>query len=191
MMYLRSNGKTTTTTLYSPYSEKWRTQCRPGRQCAGKKPGLQVAEEKHDYYVVELSSFQLDGMTEFKAVSPYCSISPDHLDVNYNFQKLYCFNSVLPKIQTHKGPIYFLEWTSHSEELKRHSVNTIYPFALATRRKTKSFYRKRTIDYQYTNNIFTMPATELSSRNRNTYNSMATGLTASIVNIRKKVSTNR
>ena len=54
----------------------------------GRSFALQVANESYDYYVLELSSFQLDGMFEFKAdIAILLNITPDHLDrYDYNFQ---------------------------------------------------------------------------------------------------------
>ena len=75
-----SNGKTTTTMLiYHILKNGGLNVGLAGN--VGKSLALQVAEEKHDYYVVELSSFQLDGMTEFKAdIAILLNITPDHLD---------------------------------------------------------------------------------------------------------------
>ena len=82
-----SNGKTTTTMLiYHILKEAGLNVGLAGN--VGDSLALQVAEKNFDYYVVELSSFQLDGMTEFKAdIAILMNITPDHLDrYNYEFQ---------------------------------------------------------------------------------------------------------
>ena len=82
-----SNGKTTTTMLtYFILSHAGYNVGLAGN--VGKSFALQVAEENYDYYVIELSSFQLDGMYDFRAdVAILMNITPDHLDrYNYEFQ---------------------------------------------------------------------------------------------------------
>ena len=82
-----SNGKTTTTMLvYYILKNAGLNVGLAGN--VGQSLALQVTNENYDYYVVELSSFQLDGMTEFKAdVAILLNITPDHLDrYNYDFQ---------------------------------------------------------------------------------------------------------
>ena len=82
-----SNGKTTTTMLvYHILQNAGLNVGLAGN--VGHSLALQVATENFDYYVVELSSFQLDGMTEFKAdIAILLNITPDHLDrYDYNFQ---------------------------------------------------------------------------------------------------------
>ena len=82
-----SNGKTTTTMLVYHILQKAGFNVGLAGN-VGNSLALQVANDNYDYYVVELSSFQLDGMTEFKAdIAILLNITPDHLDrYNYNFQ---------------------------------------------------------------------------------------------------------
>ncbi|HEX2976253.1 MAG TPA: Mur ligase family protein, partial [Bacteroidales bacterium] len=82
-----SNGKTTTTNLVYHLLKK------AGFKAAitgnvGNSFAMAVAEGDYDYYVIELSSFQLDGMYEFKAdIAILLNITPDHLDrYDYKFQ---------------------------------------------------------------------------------------------------------
>lgn len=82
-----SNGKTTTTML------TYHILCEAGYKVGlagnvGKSFAWQVAEQEFDYYVIELSSFQLDGMYDFRAdVAILLNITPDHLDrYEYKFQ---------------------------------------------------------------------------------------------------------
>ena len=75
-----SNGKTTTTSLiYHIFKSAGLNVGLAGN--IGKSLALQVAEDHHDYYIIELSSFQLDGMYRFRAhVGVLMNITPDHLD---------------------------------------------------------------------------------------------------------------
>ena len=82
-----SNGKTTTTSLI------YKIMCDAGLNVAlggniGESFAYQVATEEYDWYVLELSSFQLDGMYNFRAdVGVLMNITPDHLDrYDYSFQ---------------------------------------------------------------------------------------------------------
>ncbi|MCK4747787.1 MAG: UDP-N-acetylmuramoyl-L-alanine--D-glutamate ligase, partial [Bacteroidales bacterium] len=75
-----SNGKTTTTSLIHHMLKKAGLNAGLAGN-VGKSFALQVAEENYEYYVLELSSFQLDGMYEFKAdIAILLNITPDHLD---------------------------------------------------------------------------------------------------------------
>ena len=75
-----SNGKTTTTSLIHHMMKKAGLNAGMAGNI-GKSFALQVAEDDYDYYVLEISSFQLDGMYEFKAdIAILLNITPDHLD---------------------------------------------------------------------------------------------------------------
>ena len=75
-----TNGKTTTTLLTYHVLQKAGLNVGLAGN-VGKSFAMQVAETEHDFYVLELSSFQLDGMFEFKAdTSVLLNITPDHLD---------------------------------------------------------------------------------------------------------------
>lgn len=75
-----SNGKTTTTLLTYHILKKAGYNVGLGGN-VGQSFALQVAREKYDYYVLELSSFQLDGMYDFTAdIAVLLNITPDHLD---------------------------------------------------------------------------------------------------------------
>ena len=75
-----SNGKTTTTTLIRHLLNKAGLRVVMAGN-VGKSLALQVAQGEADYYVIELSSFQLDGMYDFKAdIAILLNITPDHLD---------------------------------------------------------------------------------------------------------------
>lgn len=82
-----SNGKTTTTTLIYYIMQRWGLDVGLAGNI-GRSFALQVAEGDHDWYVLEVSSFQLDNMFRFRAdVAVLMNITPDHLD-RYDFHAL-------------------------------------------------------------------------------------------------------
>lgn len=185
-----SNGKTTTTMLtYHILKSAGLNVGLAGN--VGDSLALQVAEKDFDYYVVELSSFQLDGMKEFKAdIAILLNITPDHLDrYNYEFQNY--IDSKFRIIQNQTEKDFFIFWNDDpviQNELKKRKIqSTLYPFSLERKEKTKAFIENNQLIISTLNNIFTMPQTELSLQGiHNTYNSMAAGLAASIVDVRKE-----
>lgn len=185
-----SNGKTTTTMLtYHILQSAGLNVGLAGN--VGDSLALQVAEKDFDYYVVELSSFQLDGMKEFKAdIAILLNITPDHLDrYNYEFQNYIDSKFRIIQNQTEKDAFIF--WNDDpviQNELKKRKIqSTLYPFSLERKEKTKAFIENNQLIISTLNNIFTMPQTELTLQGiHNTYNSMAAGLAASIVDVRKE-----
>lgn len=185
-----SNGKTTTTMLtYHILQSAGLNVGLAGN--VGDSLALQVAEKDFDYYVVELSSFQLDGMKEFKAdIAILLNITPDHLDrYNYEFQNYIDSKFRIIQNQTEKDAFIF--WNDDpviQNELKKRNIqSTLYPFSLERKEKSKAFIENNQLIISTLNNIFTMPQTELSLQGiHNTYNSMAAGLAASIVDVRKE-----
>lgn len=184
-----SNGKTTTTMLTYHIL-----------RCAGLNVGLagnvgqslayQVATARYDYYVVELSSFQLDGMTEFKAdIAILLNITPDHLDrYDYNFQNY--IDSKFRITQNQTADDAFIFWENdpviEAELAKRNIQSTLYPFAYGRTQKTKAFIENEELIIQTLKTVFSMPASELALEGmHNTYNSMAAGLASCIMNLKK------
>lgn len=157
----------------------------------GQSLALQVATESFDYYVVELSSFQLDGMTEFKAdIAILLNITPDHLDrYDYNFQNYVDSKFRITQNQTPEDALIF--WENDPvikvELAKRNIQSALYPFAIERNEKTKAFIEQDELIINTLKLLFAMPTTELALQGmHNTYNSMAAGLAASIVNVRKE-----
>ena len=184
-----SNGKTTTTMLVYHILKS-----------AGLKVGLagnvgnslafQVATASFDYYVVELSSFQLDGMTEFKAdIAILLNITPDHLDrYDYNFQNYVDSKFKITQNQTEQDAFIFWENDPiiKAELEKRNIQSAMYPFAIERSEKTKAFIEQEDLIIKSLKTLFTMPTSDLALQGmHNTYNSMAAGLAASIVDVRK------
>src|SRR5574344_268947 len=187
-----SNGKTTTTMLtYFILKNEGLNVGLAGN--VGKSFAWQVAECQYDYYVLELSSFQLDGMYDFKAdVSVILNITPDHLDrYDYKFQNY--IDSKFRILQNQTPEDAFIFWNDDpvlkAEIEKRNIKSQLLPFALEKTEKTCSFIENKdlTIKAIESENNLVMPAEELSLQGtHNVYNSMAAGLAAQLVHIRKE-----
>ncbi len=185
-----SNGKTTTTMLtYHILKNAGLNVGLAGN--VGNSLALQVANENFDYYVVELSSFQLDGMTGFKAdIAILLNITPDHLDrYDYNFQNYVDSKFRITQNQTKEDAFIFWENDPviKAELAKRNIQSTMYPFAIERNEKTKAFIEKDELIIKTLKTLFTMPQSALAIQGlHNTYNSMAAGLTATVLNVKKE-----
>ena len=185
-----SNGKTTTTMLvYHILKNAGLNVGLAGN--VGKSLALQVAMEQFEYYVLELSSFQLDGMTQFKAdFAILLNITPDHLDrYDYNFQNYVDSKFRITQNQTPEDAFIF--WGSDpvikAELAKRNIQSSMYPFAIERDEKTKAFIENDEMIIKTLQEYFSMPKTDLALQGlHNTYNSMAAGLAASIVHVKKE-----
>ena len=127
-----SNGKTTTTSLiYHIFKEA-------GYDCGlagniGNSLALQVAEEPHEYYIIELSSFQLDNMYDFRAnIAILLNITPDHLD-RYNFEMQNYVDSKMRILQNQTADDAFIYWNDDpvvKRELEKYDIKAVqYPFS--------------------------------------------------------------
>ncbi len=116
-----SNGKTTTTSLI--YYIMQRSGLDVGLAGnIGHSYALQVAQEDHDWYVLEISSFQLDNMFDFRAdISVLMNITPDHLD-RYEFEMQHYTDSKMRIIQNQRPQDHFVYWAQDmyiSQELQK------------------------------------------------------------------------
>lgn len=189
-----SNGKTTTTMLtYHTLQKAGYNVGLAGN--VGKSFAYQVAKEHYDYYVLELSSFQLDGMFDFKAdVAILLNITPDHLDrYEYKFE-----NYVASKfrITQNQGKADFFVYCADDpvidEYMKTNPVKAqLIPFSIKKEIEGNGAYlNQNEITLNYNNNPkpLTMTIEQLALAGRhNVYNSMAASMAASIVNIRKDI----
>lgn len=185
-----SNGKTTTTMLlYHLLKNAGLNVGLAGN--VGQSLALQVATENYDFYVVELSSFQLDGMYKFKAdLAILLNITPDHLDrYDYNFQNY--VDSKFRIIQNQGPEDAFIYWENDpvikAELAKRTIPSTLYPFAIDKTEKTSAFVVQNELFINTLNSSLQMSISELALQGiHNSYNSMAAGIAASIVNVKKE-----
>lgn len=184
-----SNGKTTTTMLtYHILTEAGYNVGLAGN--VGKSFAWQVAEADHDYYVIELSSFQLDGMYDFRAdIAILLNITPDHLDrYEYKFQNY--IDSKFRILQNMGPDQHFIYWTEDpvlkAEMAKRNPEMTIHGFADEAIEGNEAAVLNDRLTIK--TNGLEMNIEEITIKGRhNMYNSMAAGIAASLVGINKEV----
>jgi len=189
-----SNGKTTTTLLTYHILKKAGYNVGLGGN-VGKSFALQVARENFDYYVLELSSFQLDGMFDFTAdIAILLNITPDHLDrYDYKFE-----NYVASKfriIQNQSKENYFVynhDDAAITSYMSEHKINaTAIPFSIKEPIDGDGAFlteNQITLNYKPNQNPLIMTIEELALQGKhNVYNSMAASMTARIVDVRKEI----
>jgi UDP-N-acetylmuramoylalanine--D-glutamate ligase len=184
-----SNGKTTTTMLCYHILSKAKLNVGMAGNVGESMAGM-IAEGDKDYLVLELSSFQLDDIIDFKAdIAILLNITPDHLDrYEYDFQKYVNSKMKLTNKQTKDDVfIYNLDDEVIVEELKkRKTPSQLYPISLDKEVKQGAYLQNETIIIN-NKQQFTMSIHEIALKGKhNTYNSMASGIAASLVNIRKE-----
>ncbi len=184
-----SNGKTTTTSLiYHIFKSAGYDAGLAGN--IGRSLALQVAEDPHEYYIIELSSFQLDNMYDFRAnIAILLNITPDHLDRYDNNMQNYVDSKMrIVQNQTHEDS--FIYWNDDpiiKRELKKYDIKAIqYPFSeLKTKGSIGYIEEGQYILEQPT--PFNMEQEELSLTGKhNIYNSLAAGLASNISGVRKE-----
>ncbi len=181
-----SNGKTTTTSLiYHIFKDAGLNVGLAGN--IGKSFALQVATEKYDYYIIELSSFQLDNMYEFRAnIAVLLNITPDHLD-RYNNDMQQYVEAKFRITQNQTPEDSFVFWNEDpiiKKELGKHGIQAhLYPFS--ERRQQGSVGYADNNKIVFTEPIdFNMEQEKLALTGRhNLYNSLAAGISAKISGI--------
>ncbi|MBR6304207.1 MAG: UDP-N-acetylmuramoyl-L-alanine--D-glutamate ligase [Paludibacteraceae bacterium] len=168
-----SNGKTTTTSLIFYILKQAGLNVGLAGNI-GNSLALQVAHEDHDYYVIELSSFQLDNMYDFKAdIAILLNITPDHLDrYDYKFQNYIDAKFRITRNQTKEDSfIYWAEDPVIDREMKRLQLGaTLYPYGFTCP------------------NPLPVGEEELALKGRhNVLNSMAATIAANVVGIKKEI----
>ena len=185
-----SNGKTTTTSLiYHIFRQAGYDTGLAGN--IGHSLALQVAEEPHEYYVIELSSFQLDNMYQFRAnIAILLNITPDHLDRYDNSMQNYT-DAKMRIIQNQTPQDAFIYWADDpvvSKELKKYDIKAVqYPFSDVKKLGVIGYMEEG--QYKIEKPVpFNMEQESLSLTGRhNIYNSLAAGIAANIAGIRKEV----
>jgi UDP-N-acetylmuramoylalanine--D-glutamate ligase len=186
-----SNGKTTVTNLiYHILKKAGKNAAMTGN--VGNSFAMAVAEGSYDYYVIELSSFQLDGMYEFKAdIAVLLNITPDHLDrYEYKFQNY--IDSKFRVTQNQKKEDFLIYWEGDpiiKTELSRKKFEmTMLPFSDEIQEGMAAYIDNGNLIIDYQNKINLMTIHEFALKGRhNTYNSMAAAIAGKILNIRKEV----
>ncbi len=184
-----SNGKTTTTLLtYHILRQAGFDVGLAGN--VGKSLALQVAEGDRQMYVVELSSFQLDNMYDFKAdIAILLNITPDHLDrYDHCFQNYVDAKFRITRNQTERDAfIYWADDPVIKAELEKRGDEiraTRYPFSLRPCDSTAAFVDNLQLVIRTQKDTFQMPVEELSlPGEHNRFNSMAAGLSARLSDV--------
>ena len=185
-----SNGKTTTTLLiHHIFKNAGLNAGLAGN--VGQSFAMQVATKNYDYYVLEISSFQLDGMYDFKAdIAVILNITPDHLDrYNYNFQNYTDSKFRILQNQTNDDLfIYCMDDKVIIDEIsKRKILSKTYPFTIQKNISNEGAYLSENniiINIKSTRFIMTLEELALQGKH-NIYNSMAAGISARLLDIRK------
>lgn len=183
-----SNGKTTTTLLtYHILKDAGLNVGLAGN--VGKSLALQVARERHDVYVIELSSFQLENMYSFKAdVAVITNITPDHLD-RYDYKMENYVAAKFRILQNQTEEDYFIYWqddpvvTAQIAGMQLEAMQL--PLSEMRQKDTAAWVDDNNIIHFHTPmDVFEIPRDRLSLPGlHNLYNSMAAGLSASLMNV--------
>lgn len=186
-----SNGKTTTTSLLFDMLRRAGLDVGLAGNI-GNSLALQVAQQDHAYYVIELSSFQLDNMYDFKAdIAILLNITPDHLDrYNYEFQNYVDAKFRITRNQTARDAfIYWSEDPVIDREIARiRPQATLYPFGSTCQNMAYTDGSNLILAAPMAEAPLSLPIDELSLHGKhNQLNSMAAGLAAQILHIRNEV----
>lgn len=184
-----SNGKTTTTSLiYHIFKKAGMNVGLAGN--IGNSLALQVAECNYDYYVIELSSFQLDNMYDFHAnIAVLMNITPDHLD-RYEYKMQNYVDAKFRIIQNQTENDAFIFWNDDpiiQRELHKYGIHGhYYPFAEDKKEGTVAYVEEKKVCFTEPL-AFNMEQEELALTGKhNLFNSMAAGLSANIAGIKKE-----
>ena len=185
-----SNGKTTTTSLiYHIFREAGYDVGLAGN--IGHSLALQVAEEPHEYYVIELSSFQLDNMYDFRAnIAVLLNITPDHLD-RYDFKMQNYVDAKMRITQNQTPQDAFIYWNDDpiiKRELEKYDIKAVqYPFSELKEKGSIGYIEQGQYVIEQPE-PFNMEQEELSLTGRhNIYNSLAAGIASRVAGIKNEV----
>ncbi|MDR0419850.1 MAG: UDP-N-acetylmuramoyl-L-alanine--D-glutamate ligase [Prevotellaceae bacterium] len=186
-----SNGKTTTATLIHFLLKNAGINVGLAGNI-GKSFAMQVATENHDYYVLELSSFQLDGMFEFKAdIAVLLNITPDHLD-RYDYKLENYARSKFRIIQNMSDDDCFIFCADdkitmeHIEKIV--SKAKMLPFSQRTNVEQGSHVEDNSLYAKVNTGTFSILVDDLSLKGRhNIYNSMAAAITGKVLDIKNEI----
>lgn len=183
-----SNGKTTTTSLtYHMYKKAGYSVGLAGN--IGKSFAWQVAEENFDYYILEISSFQLDDIQNFKPhIAMVLNLSPDHLDrYEYTYQKYIDAKFTITKNQDPKDYFIYNEddpmttnwFQNHNTKAQK------LPFSLHMKIENGAFSDHENINFHINSDTFKMKINELALTGKhNIANSMAAGIAGKLSKIK-------
>ncbi|MBR4368008.1 MAG: UDP-N-acetylmuramoyl-L-alanine--D-glutamate ligase [Prevotella sp.] len=185
-----SNGKTTTTSLiYHIFKQAGYDAGLAGN--IGNSLALQVAEEPLEYYVIELSSFQLDNMYDFRAnIAILLNITPDHLDRYDNCMQNYV-DSKMRIIRNQTPQDTFIYWNDDpiiKRELEKYDIKAVqYPFSELKEKGSIAYIEEGEYTIEEPT-PFNMEQEDLSLTGKhNIYNSLAAGIASDVSGIKNEV----
>ena len=185
-----SNGKTTTTSLiYHIFKQAGYDAGLAGN--IGNSLALQVAEEPHEYYIIELSSFQLDNMYDFRAnIAILLNITPDHLDRYDNCMQNYV-DSKMRIIRNQTPQDTFIYWNDDpiiKRELEKYDIKAVqYPFSELKEKGSIAYIEEGEYTIEEPT-PFNMEQEDLSLTGKhNIYNSLAAGIASDVSGIKNEV----
>ncbi|HRO75615.1 MAG TPA: UDP-N-acetylmuramoyl-L-alanine--D-glutamate ligase [Crocinitomicaceae bacterium] len=184
-----SNGKTTTTMLtYHTFKKAGLNVGLAGN--VGQSLAKQVAENNFDYFILELSSFQLDDMYEFKAdIAILLNITPDHLD-RYNYEMQNYVDAKFRVTQNQTSADYFI-YNADDELIVKEVAKRVLPmqkipFSIKSEQTNGAYLKDEQLIINIKNQ-FTMSIHDLALKGKhNAQNSLASGLASRLVEIRKE-----
>lgn len=185
-----SNGKTTTTLLVHHILKDAGLNVGVAGNI-GDSFAAQVARESHDNYVLELSSFQLDGIESFNShIGILTNITPDHLDrYEYDFEKYIASKFRITKNQKETDYlIYDADDQAINNWLKNNKVKAkLVPFSLEKEVPYGAFLKDKIITTNINKDIFRMPISTLKVKGKhNVKNAMAATMAAQLLKVRKE-----
>ncbi|TBW27498.1 UDP-N-acetylmuramoyl-L-alanine--D-glutamate ligase [Gramella sp. KN1008] len=185
-----SNGKTTVTNLVQHLLKEGGVDSGMGGNVGNSYAKL-VAEETHDWFVLELSSFQLDGIDKFRPhIAILTNITPDHLDrYDYKLDNYIESKFRITKNQTEEDYfIYDADDKNITDWLAKHPVRSQkLPFSIERKIENGAYIENENIVVKINNTKFTMPTSELALQGKhNAKNAMAAATVAQLLRIRKQ-----
>lgn len=185
-----SNGKTTTTLLIHHILQKAGLNAGLGGNI-GKSFARQVAGGEHDYYVLELSSFQLEDLVDFKTnIAVLTNITPDHLD-RYEGRMEHYVKAKFRIVQNQTRQDAFI-YCLDDEEIVKATRNKdwpmrLYPFSIREKVEQGAWLEDDKIMVKTESKFFDMTVAELAIQGKhNVYNSMAAAVAAKILDVRNE-----
>lgn len=185
-----SNGKTTVTNLIQHLLKSGEVNSGMGGNI-GNSYAKMVAEDRHDWFVLELSSFQLDGIEDFKPnIAILTNITPDHLDrYDYKFENYIESKFRITKNQTAEDYfIYDADDPVITEWLEKNPVKAQkLPFSMEKKLENGAYLEDTNIVIKINNTDFTMSTSDISLQGKhNTKNAMAAATVSQLLRIRKQ-----
>ena len=185
-----TNGKTTTTGLVQHMLKNaGMDSCMAGN--IGNSFAYEVMQKDHEYFTLELSSFQLDGMDKFRAnIAILLNITPDHLDRYDHDLSKYAASKmrILRNQQKEDAFIWCLDDPISQQMMKHTSLQQeVYNISLHEKGHEGAWLEGNTIVFNIKGKNFTMTIEELALQGKhNVYNSMAAGISGSLIGLRKQ-----